>query len=313
MNLQDVNGANGIGQPGVQGNDIGGGTSADDKLGQGNGLHDAFANSVSDVAHTVYMPNAPTHMRHGGPLVSEPTSTFPYDPAAAPGVSASSEVSPSVVVITGTVSPAQNTTSPSTASQPGSSQQSGLSTGQLFAAIFFPIAIVLATVILFLLYLRLRRKRRASEARELKVFPPTYGGPATVDDQNVYTTPASLPQGTQAIRSSYYAPPPQPANGMNYQEEPPPPYQPSTSAVSTETPPQGLLHPQPRRLTESNLFTHSQASTTVSPFADPADEDAVSEISEPVSMDRRRNSDEHSIVSEISQENGHEPATHHGV
>ncbi|KAI9721246.1 MAG: hypothetical protein M1812_002407 [Candelaria pacifica] len=304
MSLQDINGGNGV--SGGQGNDNDGGASPSNKSGPGNGLQDAVANTISDLTNTVYMSNAPTH-RHGMEPWSKATGGF-TNPTDA---STTADTSAPVLIITGTPSSVQSTIPASSSS--GSSENGGLSKGQLFAAVFFPISVVLTTAIVFLFYLRLRRKRRAGEARELKDFPPTYGGSTAVDDQNVFTTPATLPQSTPVIRSSYYARASQPVNGMNYEEDPPPPYQPSTSSAATESPPQGLLHPQPRRLTENNLFTHSQANDSVSPFADPADEDAVSEITEPVRMDRHRDSDEHSIVSDISQEGIHEPGTHHVV
>ncbi|KAI9764018.1 MAG: hypothetical protein M1835_007677 [Candelina submexicana] len=312
MSLKDANGANPVGLSGGQGNDQIAGSSPNSRL------QDAVVNTISDITNTVYMPGAPTHNRGPNEPWAHATGVF-NDPAASTDASATAWNSAPGVVITATPSSAQSTISPFAPSKSvflpdASSHSSGLSKGQLFAAIFFPIAVVLATATLCLFYFRIQRKRRAGEARELKDFPPSYGGPATVDDRNVCITPATLPQSTPAFTPSYYAPALQPANGMNYQEDPPPPYQPSTSSVVPESPPQGLLHPQPRRLTESNLFTHSQANNSVSPFADPADEDAVSDISEPVrTMERHRDGDEHSIVSDISHEGGREPGTHHVV
>ncbi|KAI9814203.1 MAG: hypothetical protein M1827_003369 [Pycnora praestabilis] len=210
-----------------------------------------------------------------------------------------------------TLAPGIATATPSSAL----SHSKSLSPGQLFAAIFIPILFVFVSASLLFVCCRRRHKRKAGEVRELKVMSPTFQAAADIGRHAPRFGPLDLPHTSNTMNSGYHTgidrslvaahTPPLPLSDSaidDMSHDPPPAYKPRDSTPKAQPLSPGLIHPQPIRLSERNLATHRLAEVR-SPFADPRDDDAVSEISDIGGHVRKsRQADEMSVVSDLSHE-----------
>jgi len=99
-------------------------------------------------------------------------------------------------------------------------------------------------------------------------------------------------------------------------DDPPPPYLPATTAPPIYRDRSLRQNQPPPQQSQTHLMAEHPIERTLSPFADPRDDDAVSIISDPGEMvgryGNRRDDDDMSVVSDLSYQ-GEERTVHHAV
>ncbi|OCK84244.1 hypothetical protein K432DRAFT_289345 [Lepidopterella palustris CBS 459.81] len=222
---------------------------------------------------------------------------------------------------------------PSTVYEPASSSTSSTDDSShhkaiYSAAIVLPIIFLGILGVLVFLYIRRRRRQKAQiQMQEMKMQsntstqphyaappvlpPPTVSlitpqpvilGPISgssngayytgIDTSDVVSVHDTMGPNMTGLGNPF-------ADSVDNQEEPPPPYRPRSLAppISRDT---SLRQTPPAALSQTNLMA-AHLQNPRSPFADPHDDDAISEVSEPTGPRvGRRNDDEFSAVSDIS-------------
>ncbi|KZF24071.1 hypothetical protein L228DRAFT_237036 [Xylona heveae TC161] len=276
-----------------------------------------------------------------GPWMTGSHTGEPFSGATA--INPSFTTSPTITNAAVVAASGQSSSSPTAllVTNPDDSTSHQLSTGQLIAAIVFPILILVAlSFVCFFIFLVRKKKKQAAAAQQQErgdLLGPNsraavHAGPEMLPAyyQQSAAPFGAMPQRHASISSGYYTGIDTAALAANAQplphgleEPPPPPYRPRSLAreqresgdLLRETPSSGNGNGTATQGEQQHAGTGTGTGTGNEPRRD--DWDAVSDISDTHLHDGenpfRSADDAVSVVSDISLEGGRESSTHHVV